>query len=457
MTPPSRRRLLGGLAAAGTVGLAGCSTLARLRGPNETPPESVGSDHRGVAAEWRYPNADSRNSARRDLATLGRPAPAWSLPPADDDCEVVAATRETAFVRLDDGGTVLSAHADGAERWRRRFDSDTFRPGGLVGDTLYASVGGADVLALDPADGTTRWRVPLAERLDETVPSRYLPTDSEWLSAYPLATPETLYVQTSYGLHGLDPDDGAARWRLHLGSREEPATRDRRYTNGLAVTGNELVATYGHPARSVVALSVYDGEPQVDSTRLRTEYASAPAFVGDQRGTFAVGQGVASTGVVTPLVAGYDSGPDFRWTFPGLEAGSGPVRVAPPATAEDRVVVPQVRPVGDGLEFALLALDAHTGALAWSYRERLGAFDTTDFFELVALAQPIVAGGTVIAGYATDPPGPENTTRSLVGLSVRDGEERWRLDPGVEPYRLAVAGNRVYVGGRNGGVAALSR
>jgi outer membrane protein assembly factor BamB len=45
----------------------------------------------------------------------------------------------------------------------------------------------------------------------------------------------------------------------------------------------------------------------------------------------------------------------------------------------------------------------------------------------------------------------------LLALDATDGTERWSHDLEVAPASVAVAGDRVYVGGRTGGFTALDR
>lgn len=452
---PTRRNALQSLAAVGTAAVAGCSTLDRFRGPNDDPPESVGSTWSPPDDEWRLPAADVHNTARSSLP-VARPSSAWTLdPPTEDRLRgLLAATADRVVLSEGGGGeAVVRAHdpADGAVQWRRRIDASGARSGGLVADRLFVAVG-TDVLALDAADGSTLWRAPLFEQLADAVPARYLPDDPDDLAPWPLATLGTVYVQSAYGLHGLAPEDGTERWRLSLSTDEEPLPGR---PTGLTVTRRAVWASYGHPSASLFEVTTMGDDVSTRATPLRTGHSMRPVVT--EPGVspaLAVGQGVASTRLVSPLVAGYGSGPD--WTFPGLAGTDGPSAVRPPATDGDCVFVPQVRSVDSGEAVALVALDAHTGALAWAHDEPLPARAAgVDFFDGVALAAPVVADDAVLLGYGVETD--DGVVSTLAAFDAADGTERWRVDPGVVPGHIAVAGDRLYVQGHEGGVAAFER
>ena len=69
---------------------------------------------------------------------------------------------------------------------------------------------------------------------------------------------------------------------------------------------------------------------------------------------------------------------------------------------------------------------------------------------------PTVADGTLLVGYR--PTVADGTPDGrLLALDATDGTERWTVDLEVAPTNVAVAGDRVYVGGRRGRVASLVR
>lgn len=462
---PTRRDALRSLAAAGAVAVAGCSTVARLRGPNEKPPDSLGTDWSPPADEWRYSNADLRNTARSSLPAPTTPSTAWTVESSVSERAarrtVVAATRDVVFEVTGDESTVLRARdaVDGTVRWRRAFDTEGFGGGGLVDGTLFGSLGETDVVALDATDGTTRWRVDLHDRTTDAVPSRFVTDDPHTFEARPFATPETVYVQTAYGLHGLAPNDGTERWRLYLGSDGNYNDRILQYPGRLAVGKRTVWAAYRHPTGRLFDVTIAADEVHVDANELAVEYPSAPVVAGtgiDAQVSF--GQRVGSTGVISPVAAGDPDG--YRgWAFPGLAAGDGPTWVTGAATDGDSLFVTQTRPLDERFELAVLALDVGTGGLVWSHREPLGLpRSAPDFFDQLAVTAPVVAGDTALVGVATDPQDEDTeATRTLLALDTDEGTERWRVDPGVDPQDIVVAGDRLYVTGEHGGFAAFAR
>lgn len=463
---PTRRAALQTLGTVGAVAVAGCSTVARLRGPNQRPPDSLGTDWSPPGAEWRYPNADLRNTASVDLVATSAPAPAWRIAPPDADvfAGAVVATRDTVVeqaTRDDRGAVSARAAADGSVRWRRTFEADTVNVSSHVDNSLYVTIDRRAVVALDAADGTTRWRADLLSRLRDAVPARFLARGPREFWPHVLATPDTVYVQTGYGLHGLDPADGTERWRLYLGDPDGDADeRVRRDPRGFALGEHEVWASYGGGyRRTLVEVTVIDGEPHVDAGDVALEYPTAPTAVGSETNPPLVfGQWVASTGFVEPIAAGDPLRSDRDWTFGGFAAPGGPSRTTGVATDGNRMFVCQVRRVEEGYELGTFALDPDTGALVWSRRDSVPLGSDADFFDRCSLARPAVAGDTLLVAYGADPPAEDaDPTRALVGLSTADGTERWRVDPGIQPRQVAVAGDRLYITGEHGGFAAFAR
>lgn len=92
----------------------------------------------------------------------------------------------------------------------------------VTADRIYAALGNGDVVALDPADGTERWRV----RLDEHDATHLFSTPTLVESAAgPLlivgvASIELTQMKPDYTFRGsvvaLDPSNGEARWRFYV-------------------------------------------------------------------------------------------------------------------------------------------------------------------------------------------------------------------------------------------------
>ncbi|MFB6160309.1 MAG: PQQ-binding-like beta-propeller repeat protein [Haloferacaceae archaeon] len=364
----------------------------------------------------------------------------------------------TAIAR--DAGVVLYAHdaADGGRRWRRRVEYPSGRRypqfGGLVGGTLYLTDARTDVVAVDESDGTVRWRVNLHERVAERVPDRFLTGSGgspDRFSLLPLATPGTVYVQSSHGLHGLAPENGRERWRIYLGDRngDSHVLED---LGGFAVGSDRVWASYGGPVPSVYTVETFDGSPTAERAPAPLDLPGRPVVTGD--GDVGVASRVVwSTDAHEPLAFGVAGGTGVTWQFPGL-ANSGAAAFSSLATDGERTFV------CEGHEqrelFVVYALRASTGGIEWTFRDSLADRDVSTASPAeFRLCQPVVVGDAMIAGYGI---GSDHGTGegTLVALSTADGRERCRTDLAVAPEDVAVTGDRVYVGGRLGGVLALA-
>jgi outer membrane protein assembly factor BamB len=460
MVPSTRRDALRAVGLAGLAGLAGCSALDGLRGPNERPPESLGTDWTPPADEWRSPRGGLRNAAAAPGALDDPPDVAWTVGPPDDPAgsgrPVLAAGETVVSAVARDDRVVLRARdaADGRRRWRRVVSFAPARRypriGGLVDGSLFLTDSGTDVLAVDAADGTVRWRVDLHDRVAGAVPGRFLP-DRGPAAFSPVArpTPGALYVQTAYGLHGLTPADGHERWRLRLGDRGRDA-RPNEDPGGIAVGDGRVLASYGRPAPSVYEVRVGSDEPSVDRDAAATRLPARPVVV-DGR-TVLTDRVVWSTDAGGTLAFGVGGRTDVAWRFPGL-ASEGPAAYSRLAASEGRAFVCEGDESSETL--AVFGLRAADGGLAWLRRESVGGLgaarsDAAAF----KLAGPVVVGDTLLVGAGVAPEGAPGRGR-LVAFATADGRVRWRTGLPFAPGSLAVAGGRVYVGGRRGGVVAL--
>lgn len=178
-------------------------------------------------------------------------------------------------------GTGLVAFApDGDTRWEATFDAAV--SGLAVSDAVYVALdahdgdGNGGVVALDPADGTRRWRYdsgkpdcgPVVGARGVYVVGAYgrlsaLDADGEvrWERTFdrsPAAPPtpahDTLYIDAGDGeeCRALDPETGARRWTVRTGST----------TCGMLATPEHVLATGANSG-----LHVLDPD---DGTRLRS-------------------------------------------------------------------------------------------------------------------------------------------------------------------------------------------
>ncbi|WP_276274108.1 PQQ-binding-like beta-propeller repeat protein [Haloarcula litorea] len=466
MCPPTRRTALRMLGTAGVACLAGCPSRSLDDGDRSRPPDSLGTDWTAPDSEWVFPRAGLCNTARSAVAHDDPPTGNWrgrQRSPDDESPEsthLAAVTRDTVVVGTEyAAGLVLTGYhvTDGTRRWRRQVrDSGSLYPhfGGVVDGTLYLGDFETDVIAVDVSDGTVRWRIDLYERVSEVVPDRYLtaPDDPpERFAPIPRATPDCVYVQTSYGLHGLAPENGRERWRIHLGDALDDA-RVFQDPGGMAITDDRVLASYGRPEQLLLGVRLHDGAPAVDRTTVPVRYPDRPLVTGE--GTTALDSGVIwSTDATGTLAAGVSGASAVDWQFAGL-ASSGAAAFSSLAADGSRLFVCEGHEAAS--EFVVFALRAATGGLEWLTREPIADAATVDEPDAdFRVAEPAVAGGTLLVGYgASAEAGSEAGT--LIALSATDGSERWRTDLAVAPRDVAATETGVYVSGQRRGVSGLT-
>ena len=467
MVSANRRAALRIISLVGTSSLAGCGGLDSSSSPNERPPDSLGTSWSPPVGEWRFPRSDLRNTARSRHTLRSRPTGAWQHhqdAAATEDIvssDVVAVTNEivvTATAR--DASVILYAYdvADGTKRWRQQIEFSRERRypqfGGLVDGTVYLTDTRTDVVAVDASDGTVRWRVNLYERLGETVPDQFLTGSGrsvDWFSLLPLATPNTVYIQSSYGIHGLAPEDGSEQWRLYLGNRngDSHVLED---LGGLAVRANRVWASYGGPTPAVFTIEMFDGSPSIDRATAPLDLPGRPVVTSGGDVSIAR-QVVWSTDARETLAFGVAGGAGVTWQFPGL-ASSGAAAFSSLATDGERMFI------CEGHEqrelFVVYALRASTGGIEWIVRESLSDRDVTSASPAeFRLCHPIVTGDTLVVGYGIAPDH-EPGQGELIALSTSDGSERWRTDLSIAPKDIAVTADHIYVGGQQRGVLAFA-
>jgi len=465
MPSASRRDALRLLATGGVAGLAGCSALdLGGRGPNETPPDSLGTSWSPPGDAWPFRFRDPQNTARSPHGVGSQPSVAWADSavgePSPAGGDLLAATPSRVYAATDDEGSVrlrALAAEDGARRWSRVLEFPAENPspryGGLVDGTLYVAGAGSDVVAVNAADGAVRWWRDLYEQVADAVPGTFLSRHGsrEGFVAMPLATPETVVVQTPYGLHGLAASDGTEQWRLHLAAEDDERALGRPF--GLAATDNRVWASYGRPAPLLFGVEVTGDGPDVERTRLPFEdYPGDPVAVGDR--TAVLTNGITwSTGRTDTLAAGAaDGGVD--WQFPG-HAGEGADRAYSTLASDGELAF-----VCEAAEWperlVVSALRTDTGEPEWRHRESLADRDVSvGDGRAFGLCQPAVAGDSVVVGFGQQP-GEGSGRGAVLALSRDAGDLRWRADLPVAPEDAMVTSDGLYVGGQRGGVVALA-
>lgn len=464
MPSTSRRDALRLLGLAGVASVAGCSALGLDSGPNEQPPDSLGTSWTPAADSWQFQAADLRNTAQSPHGVGTPPTVEWENHRPEDRLdsfvsgEVVAATPRRVIVAGEfENEFRLDAYdaAAGDRLWNRPLgdSSDYYGPrfGGLVDGTVYLTESGAEVVAVDAADGTVRWRRNLREHVASEVPEKYLSasTSRTAFSMLLTATPETVYVQSPYGIHGLAPADGTEQWRVYLGRQTEKPALEEPY--GLAVTDRRVWASYGGRVRSLFAVGVSEDGPEVQRVELPLEFPSTPVATGDREAALTHDITWATSPVETLAVGA--TGDEVEWQFPG-HAGDGAAAYSPLATDGERVFAcaSHEQPA----QFVACAVRASSGKLEWLHRESLANEDVeVGAGREFRLCRPAVAGDTLLVGYGTAPE-EETGHGEILALARRDGGVEWRTDLSVAPQDLLVTSTGLYVGGQQGSVLALT-
>jgi len=233
------------------------------------------------------------------------PQSAW-LGPAVGDGVVYAA-----------GGGTLAAFdaASGEKRWRRTWPDDaSVETMPVVGErAVFVGVSSPsteradstvpeDLWAVGKGDGSRRWKRDLGER-DRT---------GGVLSGAPVLHGGTLYVQTRRGtVMALDPSDGSDRWRRRFDGTSGMGGPTLVAEEGLLVVSAELRASDRGRQWALVALGTADGSERWRVTGIQT------APVSD--GTTVYGGHIADIGGESTVFAlsAADGSEQWQFTKPG--------------------------------------------------------------------------------------------------------------------------------------------
>lgn len=397
---PSRRSVLGGIAAVAVPALAGCLS-------DDATLESWAPDPR----TWPLDRYDPAGTAHNPHASPPpNPRVAWTAT-VDTHSTKALAVSETHVAAVGDDRTALLSPA-GEVRWQKPVGGETHA---WYDGVLYTAGGGGYVGAVAP-DGTTLWET--TARLD-----------GDGYAVVP--TSDGVYVALHGRAGALARESGTVRW--------ERSFRNGIGPNGVCVAGGRLFHTgtggvAAYEPRVVDAATRHLG-PRVAWSVDDAEFSfpSVPTVVD---GTLYLGE---STSSGEGRVYAYSTTAGVReWrTEPLGQYGGAPV------VANGRGFVSVARDAEE--TGSVVALDLDDGAVAWR----------RDFPTESWVGDVVVAGGTVLAAVALSA-GPDAHRGRVVALDSGTGETRWRVDVDRPVVTLAPVGDRVYVGGDDGFVAALA-
>lgn len=435
---PRRAALLAGLAA-----LPGCALYEDIFGTSKKPlpgqrepvlagarpladgtvPQRVTLPAATDRPDWPQPGGGSAHEGGH-LAMPGGFNLAWSASIGESS----GYRRRITAQPVAAGGRVFAMDSDGmvsafdAATGRRLWSADTEPEGdrstnvgggiSVGGDTVYATTGRAEVLALEAATGAVRWRAPLG------APARSAAT----------VTPERLFVGTlDNQLLGLSATDGRRLWSYQSTASETlvlglptPAFVDGivvagfgsgelvalRAASGSVAWSDSLAASRGRT--SITDLSAIRGMPVVKDGRVYAASLGGVLLANDLRSGRRLWELEFASGE-TPWVAG-------EWLF-AVSAGA-----------------------------ELAAINRSDGSVAWI--RRLDRFENPERERgPITWCGPVLAGGRLFLG---------NTSGRALLLDPATGETTGTLSlPGALTLAPIVAGGTMYMVTDSGTLLAL--
>jgi outer membrane protein assembly factor BamB len=319
------------------------------------------------------------------------PAPLWTRPLSSTWASPVVQD-EIVYVGTTDGKFHAARTRDGAEVWTWSGPNRIDGRATVTADAVYFVDGKIELVALNRADGSLRWRFPLHDEALAGKPAPDNPTFNR-RTAIPLAVDGTVYCGSSDGgLYTLDAASGRKLWRHDAKSP---------LFSGINRTADGLLA-FGCMDGSIVQL---DPRTQKETARFQTGggVVTTPLFtagrvIAGSRDYTLYGFNAADGSVAwkfsywfswiesTPqLVDGviYVGASDFR-RVTALDPASGRALWSTdvlgmcwgwPAVVDDTVFIGTVAQNIPGTIIAhtggIMALDRKTGAVKWHYRSPL--------------------------------------------------------------------------------------
>lgn len=350
-------------------------------------------------------------------------------------------------------GVVLGADADraaGEVAWHLRGEGQGTPV--AAGSSVYFLTKRHEVIAVDAARGSIRWRRPTGNKGSTTVGSSLIVADQ-------------LLIAGDYDLFAVNRDDGASVWRLVAADGDGPGLYLGEAARGLIFTGSLSGRIYAVDQRS----------GQLRWARVATDEPKTTVFepAADQAGVFA-GYTTFSAPNTGGIVAIDIETGRRRWrsAFPD-HSQSAPRGFAGGLVLTDDLVIAAS---GDGTIFAL---DKADGAFRWSIPPIDAATRRQDFRALARWGSHLIAGSLsgVLASYHVQtqterwrlPAGYNGSigfrivadaqlvyvpylSGQLVAIDANTGIERWRAGDGHQrlPWAPYAAGDRVFASGSAG-------
>lgn len=458
MCPPTRRHVLSGLTALGVSTVAGCTEAEITTVSHEDPPTSLGTSWQPPSDEWWFPRQGIHNTGRSQTAGHGASVD-WHAPSASPatTTQLAAVTQEQIISAAHEADVVTLAAwtPSGTQQWELQLSVPTEREwdpqfGGLLGDRLYLSDRESDLICIDTTDGTVVWRRNIFAAVAQEVPEDALRRPPRF-SPLVKATPESLYLQSNYGVHGIDPSNGTEQWRIYLGDELGESTQ-LRYPRGLAITDDRVWVTYSGAVPRLLSIRSRDETTSISTTELPIEHPAEPVVTPTETvliGTDVLWADSADRTLVAGSLAPTSGSP---WQFPGL-ASTGETAFSKPAF--DGSILFSCEAHWSRSEFVVFALRPADGGIEWLHRESLQTDSRSNTTGRVRVAEPAVVNETLLVGYGSETAA-HSGNGTVVGLETTDGSVKFRTELPVIPSRIAGSTTGVYVGGLHDGIVSLS-
>jgi outer membrane protein assembly factor BamB len=304
-----------------------------------------------------------------------------------------------------EGDTLIAASAaTGTTRWRYTVSPASAYPiprplvdHGMV----YLRTDGA-LRALRASDGQQMWTMPIVGRAFDQ------PT--------PAVDQGVIYITAPASIIALRARDGSPLWQTAPSAISGSPVTAPYVANGLAYEG------FNAAAATVYALDTHDGTIRWKHPEEHADVTSLAVAEGSVYAAF----GTSESGVESTTIMALDANDGAeRWTYKA-DGDANPLAVT------NNTLVVSSRQLG------LLALDTAKGRLLWQGGPGVNG-------DLRA-GLPIVADGMVyLSGIISE----SQSHGVALAMDVRTGRERWRTVLDYADVFINLAGQMLYVGGRN--------
>ncbi|QLG28536.1 PQQ-like beta-propeller repeat protein [Halorarum halophilum] len=429
-----------GAAVGGIIGAAGLATGENARlGGETTTSDRTSTQSEAEGTDWPAYRAAAGSTASNPGAgsptTGAQEAWEWNPDDADASMTIPVVADGTVYVTLEGDSTVEVVALDSADasvRWRTAVeDTSNLSVPAAVGDAVYVVGGDSTVYALDAADGSIRSTTPFGE----TTRDRYNPAPPRIVGGtlYAAVSPTSRSHPSRNAVVAAIPlDSCGGSWTVTIEGTEE---HDARVSTPAVSDGKVFVVGWVDDTGFLRAISAATGETEWELQREGGDNWQYSPIAAD--GTV---YALTDRGILLALDA--DDGTE-QWQYRGWD------RVhEQPAVTEDAVYAVTNVEGGTTMDPAygaiVAALDPETGTELWRREAPAscgpesipGGMDCD--LSSSRWSEPSVGNGAVYTSLSGAAPA------GLNALDVEDGERLWQL--GIDPRHAPVlAGGAMYL------------